>query len=328
MPVPVSVIICAKNELDNLKRNLSVVLEQKYPVFEVVLMDDHSSDGTLKFVKELQKKYKHLKYYKASDSIKNKEGKKWALAEAVSMTLYEKLLLTDADCRPSSLSWIEIMSSHFTAKNEIVLGIGQYIPKGKWFDNLIQYETSITAFSYLGFALKNRAYMGVGRNLAYSKRIFKPDYFEKENIASGDDDLFIQAAAKHDNTTICTEIKAQTLSESPSSYSDWISQKQRHFSTAFYYKPSVKIRLGVLKLSFYAPNFLILLLLALNYHTTLVISIAVIRWIFWLTIFSRLKEKLGFTHQIYLLPCYEFYFCLFDLWIAIINLKKKKIIWK
>lgn len=328
LPLPVSVIICAKNELENLKRNLAVVLEQKHPVFEVILMDDHSSDGTFQFVKELQKKYKHLKYFKASDSIKNKEGKKAALAEAISKTSFEKILLTDADCRPSSLSWIEIISAHFTSKNEIVLGIGQYTPVGNWHDNLIQYETIITAFTYLGFALKNKAYMGVGRNLAYSKAIFKPEYFAKDNLASGDDDLLIQKATKPNNTTICVETKAQTFSESPSSYKKWISQKQRHFSTAFSYKPYIKISLVLLKLSFYTPNFIVLLFLALNYHTALVISIAAIRWLFWLIIFSRLKEKLGFTHRIYLLPWYEFYFCLFDIWITTINLKKKKIAWK
>lgn len=328
MPLPVSVIICTKNDLINLKKNLVVVLEQKHPVFEVILMDDHSTDGTFQFVKGLQKKYKHLKYYKASDSIKNVPGKKWALVEAVSKAAYKNLLLTDADCRPSSLSWIEIMSSHFTSKNRIVLGIGQYVPSGNWYDNLIQYETMFTALTYLGFALKNSAYMGVGRNLAYSKEIFKPEYFANDNLASGDDDLLIQRAMKTNNTTICIDTKAQTFSESPSTYKNWISQKQRHFSTAFLYKPIVKIKLGLLKLSFYTPNFIILLLLAQNYHAALVISITVIRWFFWLLIFSRLKEKLGFTHRIYLLPWYEFYFCLFDIWIATINLKKKKINWK
>ena len=72
----VSVIICAKNEEKNLKKNLKHILRQKYETFEVLVMDDHSNDGTSELINSYQKEFPHLTYIKASPEIKDKEGKK------------------------------------------------------------------------------------------------------------------------------------------------------------------------------------------------------------------------------------------------------------
>ncbi len=156
LPLAVSVIICAKNEYENLKENLPFILNQHYSDFEVVVMDDHSEDQTQDLLKELSKEHKNLTCLKASDDIKDKPGKKWALSEAIEQSNNKHVLLTDADCRPSSLMWIGEMMSHFTGKTSIVLGIGQYNTTGKWFDSLIQYETLFTAITYLGFAISGK----------------------------------------------------------------------------------------------------------------------------------------------------------------------------
>jgi glycosyltransferase involved in cell wall biosynthesis len=321
-PLPVSVIICVKDESENLSKNLSFILNQKYHEFEVLVMDDHSSDNTAQFIKRLQKNHKNLKYVKASARIKDKVGKRWALAEAVEFSKHKHLLLTDADCRPSSLMWIEEMASRFSGKAAVVLGIGQYNLSGKWFDVLVQYETMFTALSYLGMAAGGKPYMGVGRNLAYQKRIFDKKIMEDERLVSGDDDMFIQHVARADNTVICTDQKAQTFSDPPNSFKQWIRQKTRHYSTASSYNRLIQMRLLLLKSSFYLPNFLSIYLLFAGFHIGLTLFLFLFRWLFWLMALKHIKQRLGFMRPIYLLPCYEIFFALFDLWIVIKNLQK------
>ena len=99
---PISVIICAKNELQNLRSHLLKILEQNYPEFEVIVVNDQSNDGSAIFLKELDKEYKHLVLVTIEKHINNHMGKKFALTLGIKTAKYEHLLLTDADCSPNS----------------------------------------------------------------------------------------------------------------------------------------------------------------------------------------------------------------------------------
>lgn len=327
-PVPVSVIICSKNDEEKLRQNLVSILEQKFAVFEVIVMDDHSEDGTAAYLKSLQKKYPNLTYLRASDEVREAEGKKHCLAEAIEKASNEYLLLTDADCRPGSLQWIRTMTSYFTGKTSIVLGIGQYRSNAKWFNGLIQYETFFTALSYLGFAMHGKPYMGVGRNLAYRKSLFMREEMLKYDLASGDDDLFVQQVATNENTDVCLDTGAQTWSEPPETYAEWYRQKLRHYSTAALYKRNIVWRLALLKATVYLPNFIAILLLLKDFHIPLVLALYFLRYVIYLSVLDRIRAKLGFTHPLILVPFYELYFAFFDLWLLISNKIRRRNRWK
>ena len=313
----VSVIICAKNEAVNLERNLPFILSQKYPDFEVIVIDDHSSDNSVALCEGMMKTQPKLRLLQASEQIKDKQGKKWALSEAIEKAKFRHLLFTDADCRPGSLLWIEEMASRFTGRRGIVLVIGEYNKSGKWFDGLVQYDTIMTAITYLSMAKRGMAYMGVGRNLAYQKRLFSRRIMTSDGLASGDDDLFVQRISGHGNTVICTEARSHTFSDPPESYRQWLRQKVRHNSTAWQYRRNLKIRLLLMKISFYTPNYLVFVMLILAFHPGLVIFVFTVRWLAWLAIFNRIRSKLGFDHAIFLLPCFEIYFSIHDVWTAL-----------
>ena len=325
--VPVTVIICAKNEENNLARNLGHVLRQKYEEFEVLVLDDHSTDDTKKVIESFQEQFSHLTYIQASQEIKNKEGKKWAISEAIKFAKYDHLLFTDADCRPSSLIWIEEMMARLSAKTDIVLGVGHYYHTNRFYNRLIQYETLFTALQYLGMSLAGQPYMGVGRNLAYKRSVFNEDLMKSEDIASGDDDLFLQKVMTGENTDICINVKANTYSASPTSYSAWLWQKRRHNSAGKYYSKKILRRLTAVKLSFYLPNYLFLILLFLDFHASWCVFLFLSRWLIWTVALQKIRWKLGFSQPFYLLPCYEIYFSLFDGWMMFKNLTNNKINW-
>jgi len=323
----VSIIICGKNEAENLKMNLPSICDQNYSNFEVLYMDDHSTDNTAEVLSEMCKKYSHLHYLKASDSIKDKQGKKWALEEARAMVKNEVILVTDADCSPSSNLWISLMASKFDKEVDAVLGIGRYHKQKGIVNSLVQYETLFTAMSYLGLASAGAAYMGVGRNLAYRTSVTAYRKEKGRHLMSGDDDLFLQSFVRAKNTAICVEPEAHTISVAPIDFKSWVSQKTRHYSTAFHYPGKVSFILLFLKLSFYLPNVIFLCLL-FSVYSNLAIGLFVLRLLIWLVYMNKIRRELHFSRPLYLLPCYEIFFCLFDSWITIKNLMTKPRQWK
>ena len=117
---------------------------------------------------------------------------------------YEILLLTDADCIPTSERWIQLMQDAFTPGIEIVLGYGAFKKKHGILNRLVRFDAFHSALQYLSYALAGQPYMGVGRNLAYKKELFykQKGFASHHHIAGGDDDLFINAAANSNNTAV------------------------------------------------------------------------------------------------------------------------------
>ncbi|MBL7797807.1 MAG: glycosyltransferase, partial [Saprospiraceae bacterium] len=126
-----SVLICARNEAENLRKNLPAVLEQQYPDFEVLVVDDDSTDDTPAVLHFFQEKYPCLRVLRISP--KTTPGKKHALAQGIAAARHEHLVFTDADCRPAGPEWLEVLSFEFRvtqnsklktqhSKPEILLG--------------------------------------------------------------------------------------------------------------------------------------------------------------------------------------------------------------
>jgi len=243
---PVSIIVCAKNEADNLKRFLPKLLEQDYPDFEVIVVNDCSTDETEMLLSELTSRYEQLRFTSIPSNEKFLHGKKLAVTIGIKAAKHDFVLLTDADCYPSSNQWLQHMASHFTGKKQIVLGYGKYERKRGFLNSLIRYETVFTAMQYFSFAIKGSPYMGVGRNLAYEKELFfKNKGFAKHyHIASGDDDLFVNETASKENTAVEFSPESHTLSIPEITFRRWIKQKKRHLSAGKHYTASSKIRIA------------------------------------------------------------------------------------
>lgn len=249
---PVSVIICARDEADNLAKNLPGSLVQAYPTtHEVIVVNDNSYDDSKYLLEEFEHSFRQLKVVELKQEAKLIPGKKFPLSIGIKTAKYEIVLLTDADCVPASEWWIDKMQQTYDDETEIVLGYGAYHKKKGLLNKLVRWETFHTALQYLSYALAGKPYMGVGRNLSYKKTIFfrHKGFSAYNHVASGDDDLFINTAATKNNTKINIAPEAFTLSEPPATWRQWIKQKSRHYSTAKYYRPLHKFLLGLYSLS-------------------------------------------------------------------------------
>ncbi|RME19619.1 MAG: glycosyltransferase [Bacteroidetes bacterium] len=245
--IPVSVIICAKNEEENLDENLPYVLQQDYPHFEVVVVNDCSVDNTEGVIDKYLMQYPNkLRKVNIPESDNYKHGKKMAVFIGIKHAKYEHLVFTDADCKPASNQWLKIMASHFRDGIEIVLGYGKYAKKESLLNKIVRYDTLTIGLQYLSSAIKGNPYMGVGRNLAYTKSLFfrNKGFANHYHINSGDDDLFVNETATATNTAVCVHPDAFTISEPPLIFKHWLLQKARHFNTSPLYKTAHKVMLG------------------------------------------------------------------------------------
>ncbi len=329
--IAISVIICAKNEAENLKQFLPIILEQDYPNFEIVLVNDASYDNTLDVMETFAKTHSKIKIV----NVKNIEAfwgnKKYALTLGIKAATNNYLLLTDADCKPISKQWIATMSSHFSNTKSIVIGYGGYKKsKYSFLNTLIRYETLLTAIQYFSYTKIGMPYMAVGRNLAYRKDVFfkANGFMNHMNIRSGDDDLFINQVANSKNTSICFTKGSFTESLPETSFKDWFKQKRRHISTSKYYKLKHKFMLGLFYMSQLLFWVLGIILLSFLFRWETVIVLILLRFIIQYISIGFSAKKLNELDTLVLLPLLELFLIISQFFIFISNLTSKTSNWR
>lgn len=327
--IPISVIICCKNEAENLQKYLPSIIQQNYAVFEIVLINDASSDNTLKVMEDFQQKHTNIKIVNVENIEAFWGNKKYALTLGIKAAKYEHLIFTDADCNVLSENWVAKMSSRFSNEKTIVLGYGKYkAEKYSLVNLLVRFETLLTAIQYFSYAKLGSPYMGVGRNLAYTKsEFFKTNGFIKHmNIKSGDDDLFIQDAANKKNTAICTSADSFTESVAPTSLNDLFRQKRRHISTSNYYRFKHKFFLGLFFIS--KVLFYVFGITYTIFNWKIGLSIIGLYFLTQYIIVGYSAKKLRETQVLYFLPFLEVFLLLFQFTIFIANTISKPTHWK
>ena len=245
----ITVVVCARNELDNLTELLPLLNAQDYSDFEVLVMDDRSTDGTTTYLENDIADLSRVRFIRIDKEHEHVTPKKYALTIALKKATFATVLLTDADCRPATTNWLANMVAPLSnPKKAIVLGFSPYEKRPGWLNLLIQSETLFTAVQYFSLALAGHPYMGVGRNLGYRTSLFfaNKGFYTHKNVVGGDDDLFINEVATGRNTAICLHSNAFAWSKPKETWSDWRIQKRRHLNVGKYYKPGNKFRLGLL----------------------------------------------------------------------------------
>ncbi|CAD0008340.1 glycosyltransferase [Flavobacterium salmonis] len=329
--LPVSVIVCAKNEEENVKKYIPLLAEQNYPDFEIVLIDDASSDETLEVFEEFEKQYSNIRLVKVKNNEAFWGNKKYALTLGIKASSKDYLLFTDADCYPVSKEWITAMTSQFTMNKTIVLGYGGYEKTERSLLNkIIRFETVLTALQYFSWAKTGLPYMGVGRNLAYKKEEFfnVNGFIEHIQVRSGDDDLFVNQAANKANTTIAYTAESFTYSKPKETYKEWFTQKRRHVATANYYKFFDKIQLGLFYSSQLLFFLLVILLLAFQFQWIIVLALLATRYTIVWIVFGFSAGKLKENDLKVWFPIIEIVLVIIQINIFITNIFSKPANWK
>ena len=235
---PLSVIICARNEADNLRKFLPAILEQDYPEFEVIVINDASTDETEDVLGRMEEKYPHLYHSFTPDSARYISHKKLALTLGIKASKHDWLVFTETNCMPAGNQWLRLMARNFTPQTQIVLGYSGYDRTKGWLHKRVAFDTLFQSLRYLGFALAGKPYMGVGRNMAYRKELFfkQKGYSSHLNLQRGEDDLFVNQLATRTNTRVETDFNATMRIQPVYRYKDWKEEKISYMVTARFYR--------------------------------------------------------------------------------------------
>ncbi len=326
---PISVIICARNELENLKSLLPKLYDQKYREYEVIVVNDNSGDGSYDYLRVEEPLQDKLEVVNIHDTPDHINGKKYALMLGIKKAKHDIMLLIDADCYPQSDKWMATMARTFDKETQIVLGYSQYEKKPGFLNNFIRFETLYTGVQYISAALAKSPYMGVGRNLAYRKSFFlKHNGFSGfEKIMGGDDDLFVNKYCNSKNTKVAIGSDALVYSYPKVSWSTFYKQKLRHLAVGKLYKAGSKTRLAILSLAHILFWFSFITLAVMSGEPIWLLWGFLIRATFLLITFvpgaKKLGDKISFLNLVFLDLFYIGYF----IFIGVPALFSKKIKW-
>ncbi len=238
MNPPVSIILAARNEEQNIRSCVKALIDQNYPedLLQIVIVDDGSTDETVPILKSFESKVSDLTILQTHSKTGNK---KLALDKAIRKCTGEILLFTDADCVPSA-AWVQTMVNYFSDDIGLVAGFSPVIdPSDSFFGKILHLDSIAAGFVAAGAIGNGSAATCTGRNLGYRRQLFQEvnGFSEIQKSTSGDDDLFLQLVKMktHWNINYAIDSDAIVPSYQTKSFVQFINQKKRHLSAGKYY---------------------------------------------------------------------------------------------
>ncbi|HEU5290975.1 MAG TPA: glycosyltransferase [Cyclobacteriaceae bacterium] len=332
---PVSVIVCAHDEEQNLRELVPILLQQKHPAFEIIIVNDRSNDGTYDFLLEETKKVEthnnaSLRMVHAAAVPAHVNGKKFGITLGIKAAKYDWIVLTDADCRPNSDQWLQSISAQCTGDKEIILGYSSYQKEDGLLNLFIRFETLLTAIQYVSYAILGNPYMGVGRNLAYRKSLFlnNKGFNGFLGVTGGDDDLFVNQHAHAKNTAVTLGEESIIYSVPKRTLQEFFNQKVRHLSVGKKYRFKHKLLLGVFSLTQLITWLLGLPLLFIFSGYLWVLGAFITRILLLSITTYQAARRFGHKFESWSVPLLDFLFVIYYLSTAPVALLTKKIRWR
>lgn len=243
---PLSVIIVTKDSATALKENLPLILEQDYPDFEVIVVNDESAGGDEDILKIIETKYHNLYHTFIPKSARYISRKKLGVAMGLKASRYDWVVLTEPYCKPDSKNWLRDMARNFVPGTDIVLGYCNYSSCKGMFAKRIVSDMLINSMRFLGRAANGATYMGMGRNMAFRKEVYETHkgFAKQLQLLRGEDDLFINEIANKDNTKIAVSTDSIMRIPVPEYKRIWYGEKVGYEVTGKLYKGTARISNG------------------------------------------------------------------------------------
>ncbi len=243
----ISVVIAAKNECDNIEKLIKSLCCQDYPKenYEVIIVDDESTDATFANAIELTDKLDNFHIYKVQN--KTFPAKKGVLNFGINLAVNPFILITDADCQPSK-EWIKSCSAKFSEGFDFIFGDAPFNQTDSLVNKISCYEnlrSSLLTFSAVKLQIP---YSAAARNFGFSKSSFEKikGYSNTLETIGGDDDLLLREAVKNKlEIGIVLNEQAFVFSDTKRSFGEYLRQKSRHAKTSAYYLIKHKLVLGL-----------------------------------------------------------------------------------
>lgn len=234
----VSVVIASENEGHVLSKNLPLILEQNYPDFEVIVVNNGSTDETDYILNTLTLNNPHLyyTYLPSSEDDESFNRRKLALTIGIKAAKGDVLLFTEPYSKPISKNWISAMVEGISEEKEVVLGYSSFSKTKKLFNRLARFDNHFFSMQYLSMAIKKKGFIGTYRNMAFKKHIFfdNKGFASCLNIENGED-VFVNQIITKNNTTIALS-QDSFIETSLDNFSLWKEIKKSYSIAKSYFR--------------------------------------------------------------------------------------------
>lgn len=325
---PVSVIVLVHNQYNDLQKNLPELLQQDYPDFEVVVVDDNSDDGSKELLERYAEKFANLRILQLTQSLNWFKGRKFPLSLGIKSASHDILLLCDITFRPSGRNRISEMVKAYDYKTEIVLGYATYNTQSK-INKWLRFTTFYDGLLYLSMAISGFGFKGIGKNLSYRKSLFyrHKGFSSHYVINAGDDELFVNKAATRNNISVKISQDSIVKSTKPLSFFNWLQHEKTRLSIRRFFKFKHRMLISLFSTSTFLFYVVFAWLLLLQIQWPVVIAIFLFRLINQLVIFGLIQKKLSEKKLLLFTPVFELIISLIDFFIWFKLLFTKKTNW-
>lgn len=311
---PLSVVICANDQEENLRANLPLILNQDYPDFEVIVINDDSTDDTKELLTLLSTQYNNLYHSFTSQSARYISRKKLAVTLGIKACKNEWIVFTEPFCKPTSDQWLKSMARNFLPETDIVLGYSNYVSQKGERNRFISFDVLYTSLRWMGYALLKKPFIGSGNNLAYRKSLFLngKGFASHLNLLRGEDSLFINKFSNKHNTRVETSANAMMLIDCWNNTRNWKEEKLNQLVVGKYLKGFQKYMLGFETLTKYLFQIMSVVGTVygiMNANIAMIVlfpTMWLIRYVVMVLVINNNGKKLGNLQQYYLsLPFFD-----------------------
>ena len=326
---PVSVVVCARDAYEYLVDLLPSLLNQDYPDYEIVVVNDCSDDETEEYLKDIERRETKIKPVQLHQHLNFFNGKKFPLSMGIKSAKNDLLVFTDVNCTPADDQWLRSVVNCYKNNTEVVIGYSPYVRKKGLLNQLMRFDALQFALQYLSAALNKRPVLGIGKNLSYRKELFyrHKGFTSHYTTSAGDDDLFINHAARGKNTEALIDAEHGITTMPPQGFALWTRQKSSRYSTIPAYDGTSKAFLGLFTWShllFYA-TFIALICLKPAFcvagkpvlYIPILVFFFLLRYVSQMVIYHGASKRLG---EKGLLPGLLFYDLIFAILTPILRL--------
>ncbi|WP_165836087.1 glycosyltransferase [Marinifilum breve] len=313
--IPISIIVCAKNQAQYLEKNLPGLLTQDYPEYEIIVVDNGSVDDTEDVLIRLKNVYPNLRSTQIPIDEKFKHNKKLAITIGVKAAKYNQIIHLNPNGFTNSKTWLSNTIAH--AKGKLHNAYSNFEYQKGFFYNFLRYDIIKQTIKLASFTSINKLYAGNAFNMSFLKSDFLANkgYAGNAHFEAGYDHILCMDLAKKSDYTFCTNPDCKITIDTKNHYKTWKIINKHYFKSRKYIPFKRKLLLDLEPITHFL--FIVLLILALLktqlYFSLLAICMVIFfikGYCFKISIRHLREENLFLSSYVYVLlrPLYKLLF--------------------
>lgn len=319
---PISLLVYTKNQAEFLESAVHQFLQQDYFKFEIVLINNVSSDNSLEIIERLAEKNSHVRYVNVEHNEAFWGNRKYALTLGIKKASYPHILIVNLETQPDTPNWISEMASHFSEEKKIIIGYtGQRKHKLSLVNKFIRFMDAWYAIKFFSMARWGIPYTAMDTNLAFVQSVFyeQSGYASHMKIRYGDGAIFVSEAATSKNTAIAITPGSRIRNRLPKPFSVWVAEQRKYKTIKSRLKKTPRLILSLFTLSQWLFWLSMGIIWLFELEWPLVVSLIAVRFIWVWLILSKGIAKVKEQDVIWFLPIFEIMSLFFSAGLAISN---------